>query len=76
MEPVDSMYPKDTEQLHYERSTALWQVHHIDGVQFVMLAFGPEKAYQKAIEILTIMGKDTHKGKFEWRRLPIVSIRR
>jgi len=67
-EPSETMYPDSFGPYVYTKHPKIWQAHSLDGGTIQFEAETAEEAYNRA---MVFMG-----GNFEYRRLPILTIKK
>jgi len=74
-EPPESMYPSDSNKLHFKRSEIIWQAKHVSQLQIFVESLTYKEALPKILKTFKIMGRDVSWGKIQIRRLPIVEVK-
>ena len=75
-EPIESMYPEDTDRIHFERHKNIWQALGPRKITTFVRAKNPKEANKKILNVFEILlNCKLEYGDYQFRRLPIYELK-
>jgi hypothetical protein len=69
-----TMYPSDTDKLHYRKHKCIWQVKTLRAEFFVDA--NRNSVEEKILEVLKVMNLSTNRSTYQFRKLPVVEVKK